>query len=244
MTLYIIGLGLWDEKDITVKGLEAVKKCETVYLESYTSQLGCKISDLEKFYGKKVILCEREFIESKTDVIVNDAKQKDIALLIIGDPFGATTHIDYLITAKKKGVLVKIIHNASILNAIGEIGLELYKFGKTVSIPFNNKDMTSPVENIKKNLENNMHTLALLDLDPKNNKFMQIKEAAEYMIGKGLDPELSAIGIAGLGSEKPEIKAQKLQKMKTEEFSAVPQCIIIPGIELHFKEEEAISLYE
>ena len=37
--LYLVGLGLADEKDITVKGLEAVKKCERVYLEAYTSVL-------------------------------------------------------------------------------------------------------------------------------------------------------------------------------------------------------------
>lgn len=38
--LFFIGLGLGDEKDITVKGLEAVKSCEKVFLEGYTSILG------------------------------------------------------------------------------------------------------------------------------------------------------------------------------------------------------------
>ncbi len=37
--LYLIGLGLADEKDITVKGLEIVHKAERVYLEAYTSIL-------------------------------------------------------------------------------------------------------------------------------------------------------------------------------------------------------------
>ena len=58
--LYIIGIGLSDEKDISVKGLEAVKKCSKVYLESYTSLLQCSLEDLEKFYNsldsKKTIL--------------------------------------------------------------------------------------------------------------------------------------------------------------------------------------------
>lgn len=36
---YVIGLGLGDCKDISVKGLEIVKKCERVYLEAYTSIL-------------------------------------------------------------------------------------------------------------------------------------------------------------------------------------------------------------
>jgi hypothetical protein len=40
MVLYLIGLGLADEKDITIKGLEAVKRCSKVYLEAYTSILG------------------------------------------------------------------------------------------------------------------------------------------------------------------------------------------------------------
>lgn len=38
---YIIGLGLGDCKDITVKGLEIIKKCDKVYLEAYTSILTC-----------------------------------------------------------------------------------------------------------------------------------------------------------------------------------------------------------
>jgi diphthamide biosynthesis methyltransferase len=34
-----VGLGLSDETDITVKGLEVVKKASRVYLEAYTSIL-------------------------------------------------------------------------------------------------------------------------------------------------------------------------------------------------------------
>ena len=37
---YLIGLGLGDEKDITIKGYEAIQRCTKVYLESYTSVLG------------------------------------------------------------------------------------------------------------------------------------------------------------------------------------------------------------
>ncbi len=44
--LYIIGLGLGDEKDITVRGLEIVKKCERVYLEAYTAVLGIGVERL------------------------------------------------------------------------------------------------------------------------------------------------------------------------------------------------------
>ena len=36
---YLVGLGLGDAKDITVKGLEVVKQAKRVYLEAYTSIL-------------------------------------------------------------------------------------------------------------------------------------------------------------------------------------------------------------
>jgi diphthine synthase len=37
--LHIIGLGLADERDVSVKGLEIIKKAERVYLEAYTAVL-------------------------------------------------------------------------------------------------------------------------------------------------------------------------------------------------------------
>lgn len=43
---YLIGLGLGDCKDVTVKGLEIVKKCERVYIEYYTSILTCGLEEL------------------------------------------------------------------------------------------------------------------------------------------------------------------------------------------------------
>ena len=39
MVFWLVGLGLGDEEDITLRGLNVVRKCETVYLEAYTSIL-------------------------------------------------------------------------------------------------------------------------------------------------------------------------------------------------------------
>ena len=47
--LYLIGLGLADETDITVKGLDIVKRAERVYLEAYTSIL---LVDKEKLVSR------------------------------------------------------------------------------------------------------------------------------------------------------------------------------------------------
>lgn len=240
--LYLIGIGLSDEKDITLKGLEAIKRCNLIYLENYTSKLiNTKIEDLEKLYGKKVILADRNLVENSNEII-EASKTKNTALLVIGDPFGATTHINLILEAKKQNIKIKIIHNTSILNAIGEVGLELYKFGHVTSIPFNNKDIKTPIEIFNKNYKNNLHTLFLLDLDPKNNKYMTIGEATNYLLKNNINKNILAVGCTAIGSEKPEIKVDKLIDLKDKNFSKYPQCLIIPSKKLHFVEEEIMEL--
>ncbi|MBW2984291.1 diphthine synthase [Candidatus Woesearchaeota archaeon] len=241
--LHLIGIGLNDEKDISIKGLEAVKKCEAVYLESYTSKLSCSVEELEKFYGKKIIIAYRDLVEKKAEeTILKDAKTKETALLVIGDVFGATTHIDLLLRAKKEKIETKIIHNASILTAVGITGLELYKFGKVTSIPFNNEFIKSPVNVLKSNQSIGFHTLFLLDLDPKNNRFLTVSDAAKYLLKEGVESDKLAIACAQLGSDKPIIKAAALKDIENLKIDKYPQCLIIPG-NLHFMEEAALKLY-
>ena len=166
MPLYFIGLGLNNEKDITVNGLEAVKKSDLVYLENYTSVLNCTKEQLEKFYNKKIILANRKLVESDGNEILENAKTKNAAFLVAGDSLAATTHIDLFLRAKKEGIKCHVIHNASIINAIGVTGLQLYKFGKTTSIPLENENIESPYDVLKGNLSLGLHTLLLLDLNP------------------------------------------------------------------------------
>ena len=71
MVLYIIGLGLGDEKDITIRGLECVKKCKTLYLEYYTSILGIDHFKLEKFYGVPVVLADRTMVRPRRSIFPN-----------------------------------------------------------------------------------------------------------------------------------------------------------------------------
>jgi diphthine synthase len=244
MALYIIGLGLHDQKDITLKGLELIKKSDEVFIEYYTSKLACSIKELEELYGKKVNIADRKFIEILSDEkIVKPALEKNISVLVIGDPFSATTHIDLMQRAKKTGVHVEIVNNASVLNAVGITGLELYKFGKVTSIPFGNENIKTPIDvfNINKNV--GMHTLFLLDLNPKENKYMTINEAITYLIKNGVDENLTAIGLAELGSNSAIIKSATLKKLKDLIFDKFPQCLIIPG-NLHFMEEEMLEYYQ
>ena len=247
MTLYMIGIGLWDEKDITVKGLEAVKACDKVYLESYTSKLGVDTKKLEDFYGKKIILANRDLIENKAVEILEPAKTAKVALLVIGDVFGATTHTDFYLRAKERDVEVIIINNASIMNAIGNIGLELYKYGKTTSIPYHNEKIEAPYDVIKANKANKLHTLCLLDIDTENNRYMTVKEAIEYLLRVEdkrkeniFTKETMCVGVARLGSPKPTIVYDMAENLLKIDFGEPMHSLIIPG-QLHFMEVDALK---
>lgn len=64
-------------------------------------------------------------VEQRADEILDDAQEKDVVLLVVGDPFGATTHSDILLRARDLNIETKVVHNASILNAIGCCGLQV-----------------------------------------------------------------------------------------------------------------------
>lgn len=126
--LYLIGLGLSDETDISIKGLEVIKKSTKVFLESYTSMLNIDVDKLQKFYQKDIIVCYRETVEIEMNDILADISKSEnneniYSFLVVGDPFCATTHSDLYLRAVKLGIQVFAIHNASIINAIGICGL-------------------------------------------------------------------------------------------------------------------------
>lgn len=251
MTLYFIGIGLGDEKDITIKGFEVIKRCAVVYLENYTSILGTSFEHLEQLCGKKILLADRDLVENHAEeTILKDAKTKDTAFLVIGDPLAATTHIDLFLRAKKLSIDVEIIHNASIFTAITETGLQLYKFGPTTSIPFSEQENPpeTPYRTIEENLKRGLHTLVLLDLRPAENVCMNIQAALTYLellenkLKRNiLDKKL--VGCAGLGRKNAEIAYGTVEHLKEHTFTQLPQCLIIPG-KLHFMEEEMLQLFK
>jgi len=265
MVLYLIGLGLGDEKDITLKGLEAVQRCDAVYLEHYTSILGVDQSKLEKLYGKKIILADRDLVEMHAEEkLLLPAKAKDVALLVVGDPFGATTHTDLVLRARQLNIDVKVIHNASIMNAIGVIGLELYKYGATTSIPFHDESFApeTPYDVIKENVKRGLHTLCLLDIkvaEPskqdllrgKNTKgaprYMTVAQGLEILLKiekkrkcKILSEQTFAVGVSRLGQPDQAIKAGTLKELLVHDFGAPLHSLIVPG-KLQVVEEEALD---
>ncbi len=250
MALYLIGLGLCVEKDISLKGLEAVKNCSVVYLEHYTSILQVGKEKLETLYGKSVVLAAREFVEDGKEILKQSVNE-DVALLVVGDPMAATTHVDLFLEARKKGILVQVIHNASVFNAVGVTGLQLYKFGKTTSIPFDlGRLVEAPYNVIKENLSLGLHSLVLLDLDCATGRFMTVNEGLQILLDiekkkkeKIVTEKTLAVGVARLGSSEMVIRHGTVAELLAVDFGTAPHCIIISG-KLHFMEEEALLVWK
>ncbi len=225
--LYLIGLGL-GIAGISQQGLKAVNKCKKVYLESYTTDFPYSKEELEEFLGKKMVLVERDFVESLK--ILEEAKNTDIALLVYGSPLTATTHISLIQEAEKQNIQVKIIYNASILDAVAEIGLQPYKFGKTTSIP--NFKAESFTEVIKENLSIGAHSLILIDIG------MEFENALERLRNFYID---KLVVCSALGTDESKIYYGTLNEIETKKVKK-PFCFIVPG-KLHFIEEEVLKKY-
>lgn len=239
--LVLVGLGLWDEKDISLKGLEEAKACDILYLEGYTSKLfGATKQELESLFGKEIQKVKRDFIESGD--ILNYAVRNKVALLIPGDPMVATTHSDLILRAKEKGINVRVIHNASIYSAIGETGLQIYKFGKSATIPFweENFKPTSFYDVVKENQEKGLHTLLFLDIKTEEDKYMSPSKAMETLLECGMDEDVKIVVCSRLGSEENSIRYGAVKDLKNEDFGSPLHVLVVPG-KLHEKEKEFLE---
>lgn len=237
------------EKDLSLKGLEACRSSKAIYLESYTSPFLGSLKDLEELIGKPVILADRKKVEVEADEILDLAKDNDVSFLVVGDIFSATTHLDLLTRAKEKGIHVTTIHNASVLTAVSETGLSLYKFGKTASIPFLTENWTvdTPYDLLKEN--GDAHTLFLLDLRPDEEKFMSFSQAIQYLLDVEerrkeslFSLETDCVACIALGTENQQIFFGKAKDLLEKESSHFPHALIVPG-KLHFMEEEFLKNY-
>jgi diphthine synthase len=235
--LYLIGLGL-ELEGISKKGFEIAKRCKRVYLEKYTVDFPYSMKDIEEVLGKKITPAERMFVESME--IIDESKRMDVALLVYGSPLTATTHIALLQEAKRCRVKVEVIYSASILDAVAQTGLQLYKFGKIASMPKwdieKNFVPDSFIKVIQENLSINAHTLLLIDIGMKFEEAMrQLKVSIEK---NGL--EIGKLVVCqALGTKRKKIIYKNFHEFENEDVRK-PYCIIIPG-KLHFMEKEVLE---
>jgi len=237
--LYLIGLGL-NEKSVSKEAIEILKRCKRVYLDTYTVDFPYTHQALIDEIGKKFTPADRNKVESLE--IVDEAKKMDVALLVYGSPLTATTHITLIQEAIASGIKYRVMNNASILDAVAETGLQLYKFGKITSMPYWKKsyEPDSFMEVVKENLSIKAHSLILIDINMDINKTIeQLEKAAQKH-----EVKLKKLLVCQcLGTKRQKILYRDINEIR--EFSGVqkPYCIIIPG-ELHFVDKEFLKVFE
>jgi len=234
--LCLVGLGL-DKNGYTREGYNCIQKADKVYLDGYTVNFPYDPDELKEVFGKDIEILGRDEVESEK--LISEAKKKRIVLLIYGAPLFATTHTTLLQDAKKSKVKTEVIFGPSIFDAIGEIGLQLYKFGKITSMPkwTPSYKPDSFMDIVKDNREIKAHSLILIDIGLKlSDALDQLAQGANHKkmtLGK-------IIICSQLGTSKAKVFYDTLLKLKENKKVQMPFCIILPS-ELHFSEEEALG---
>lgn len=249
-SLAFIGLGMHDEKGMSLAGFEMAKAAEHVLLEGYTNALpGLSLPSLEALLGRKVAVVDRRYVEDGRDIL-SKAERSSVALLVAGDPFVATTHVDLKIRAARRGIRVDVCHAPSIVSvAPGETGLQNYKFGRSATITFPPPLSDVPYDALKQNRHYGLHTLFFLDLRADERRFMSVREGIGSLLlmedqrREGvMEPDLITIGVARAGSPTQCIRAGRAREVMDMDFGGPPHALIIPG-RLHFMEAEALTLF-
>lgn len=254
--LYLIGLGLNDINDISLKSLGIIKGADRIYLECYTSIINSTVAELEELYGKKVFLADRYLLEN-TYTLIEESEREKIVLLVPGSPLFATTHTDLLMRCKEKGIECVIVDNTSIYNVVGRCGLFSYSFGRTVSIPFFTESFKplSVYDKILENIKNNLHTLCLLDIkiergyyeqDGGNSRFMsanvaiqQILESEDLNKSGVITEKTKIFVICRFGCNDESFYYDEMGKLLEIEFGKPLHSLIIPA-KMEVVEEEHV----
>jgi diphthine synthase len=250
--LAFIGLGLGDERDLSRRAMDRLNEARVVFAEEYTSQLSSgSVDRLAAEVGRPVIVLDRAALEAQTIVLDALAEGGRVVLLVVGDPFAATTHVALRIAAERKGHSWSYLPNASIHTAAASfLGLMHYRFGRTVSLPFDEPGFAprSFLDVISANSSSNSHTLVLLDLRPSEGRFMTADRGLGLLRerdpeGAILPPHREVAVVARIGTDQAEAWVGSSDALSTLDFGPPLHAIVVPAPELHFQENEALERF-
>ncbi|HEV2118830.1 MAG TPA: diphthine synthase [Candidatus Bathyarchaeia archaeon] len=246
MGVSFIGLGLNDERGLTIEGLEEARDAGSIFAEFYTNTMpALDLSKLEVLLRKKILVLNRVQIEDENGrQIVEAARKGNVAFLVPGDPMVATTHVSIRLELAKRGISSRIIHGPSITSAVcGATGLQGYKFGRTVTMPQASGVPSSIIEAIRDNRKRGLHSLVLLDVRPEQSNQLKVGEAASKLVAADTFFEnWLGVGVARIGSKDQFALARRLGKLGGEDFGRIPHSLVIPG-KLHFMEIEFLKVF-
>jgi diphthine synthase len=232
--IHLVGLGL-DNREVTEKGLKAIENAEKVFAEFYTNTETIDLERIEDETGSEIHKLSRKEVEQE-DRIVEEGKDSNVAFLVSGDALTATTHYDIKHRAEERGIETEVVHAPSIFTSIAETGLNVYKFGRTVTLPEEGRP-ESVIKHIEKNDEIGLHSLILLDIN------LEASEAAGKILE--MKPEFSereTVVLERANLESQEISRMNLEEVSDSEFGEPPHCLILPGEKSH-KEEEFVAKF-
>lgn len=238
---YIIGIGLTTNQ-LTLEAVEAINKSQKIYIDNYTNIFSQgDIKELENKINKKIISLNRTELEQEKKYLKDDA-----CLLVIGNAVSATTHYSLIEELKEKKIEHKIIPGISIFNYRAGYGLSEYKFGKTVSIVYPEKNYfpTSFFNLILENLKIKAHTLCLLDIKVLENRFMSVKEACkilEEIDSEKILKEKTCLFLSKMGHEEEKVITFRFKEYEKLKDYEKPQSLIICG---DLSEFEKVSIDE
>jgi diphthine synthase len=248
--LWFVGVGLGDERDLSARALEALRACDRVFAEEYTSLLAPGSLDrLGQTLGRPIERLGRADVEAERPVLEALRGSPRVALLVTGDPFVATTHVQLRLAAESDGHTWRYLAGPSVLTAaISLLGLMHYRFGRTVSLPFAEPgfDPVSPFEAIGRNRRAGAHTLVLLDLRPGEGRFLTAREALARFEGeRAAAADLEATSELGVVARvgHPDAGAWwgARSALAPVDFGPPLHTLVVPARDLHFAESAAVA---
>ncbi|PSQ46588.1 diphthine synthase [Halobacteriales archaeon SW_7_65_23] len=240
--LSFIGLGLYDERSITLRGRDALESADAAFAEWYTSRLaGTSVDRLEVLHGIEIEVRDRPGVEQHPEPILDAAEEGHAAFLTAGDTMISTTHVDLRLRAHERGIDTRVIHGTTAQTAASSLtGLQNYRFGKATTLPFPETHGGVPdsvIETIQANRDRDLHTLVYLDIDGENERFLTGDRAADLLADPLGDPLGVVVGQAG--SDDPTVRADRLSTLADESFGPPLHLLVIPA-EPHPLERDAL----
>ncbi|MFB6113813.1 MAG: diphthine synthase [Halodesulfurarchaeum sp.] len=244
--LTFVGLGLWDERSITVAGRDAIQDADRCFAEFYTSRLfGTTVSDLESAHGIQIEVRDRAGVEEDPEPILSGAETGAVAFLTAGDPMISTTHVDLRLRAIDRGIETQVVHGTTAQAAASSLtGLQNYRFGKATTLPFprahgGGRVPDSVIETIEDNRARGLHTLVYLDIKAESTEYMDGHTAASLLADEWEEGALGVV-VARAGSPDPLVRGGRLSTLADEDFGGPLHLLLIPG-DLHHVEAEALE---
>ncbi|MFB6188606.1 MAG: diphthine synthase [Halapricum sp.] len=245
--LTFVGLGLYDDRSITLQGRDALRDADRVFAERYTSHLvGASFEDVEAAHGVDIEIRSREGVEQHPEPILDAAEEEEVVFCTAGDTMISTTHVDLRLRAHERGIDTRIVHGTTAAAAASSLtGLQNYRFGKATTLPFESSHggegvPASVIETVESNRERGLHTLVFLDIkaDDDREDYMTGAEAAQ-LLASDWDGDALGVVVARAGSPDPLVRADRLDALADDGFGDPLHMLVIPG-ELHYIERDAL----